>query len=121
MFEMTYLYAFLCGGALCVIAQILINKTKLTPARILVSYVIVGVILSAVGIYKPFCDFAGAGASVPIMGFGHLLAQGVEKAIDRDGALGILTGGLSGASAGICAVILFSLIASLVFKGKHKK
>ena len=118
---MIYLYAFLCGGALCAIAQILIDKTKLTPARILVSYVIFGVILSAFGLYKPFCDLAGAGATVPIMGFGHLLARGVEKAVDKDGAIGILTGGLTGASAGICAVILFSLIASVVLKSTRKK
>ena len=118
---MTYLYAFVCGGALCVIAQILIDKTKLTPARILVSYVVIGVILSGIGLYKLFCEFAGAGASVPIMGFGHLLAEGVRKAIDRDGPIGILSGGLTGASAGICAVVLFSLISSLVFKGTRKK
>ena len=117
---MQYLYAFLCGGALCVIAQILIDKTKLTPARILVSYVVAGVIISAFGLYKPFADFAGAGATVPLTGFGHLLAQGVEKAVNEKGAIGILTGGFTGAAAGICAVILFSLTASIVFKGKRQ-
>ena len=115
---MTYLYAFLCGGAICAFAQILINKTKMTPARILVSFVVIGVILSALGLYQPFVDFAGGGATVPLTGFGHLLAKGVEKAIDKDGAIGILTGGLTGASAGLCAVILFSFVASLIFKGK---
>lgn len=117
---MQYLYAFLCGGAICVLAQILINKTKLTPARILVSYVVAGTVLSALGLYQPFVDFAGGGATVPITGFGHLLAKGVEKAIDKDGPIGILTGGLTGAAAGICAVILFSLFVSLIFKGKKK-
>lgn len=117
---MIYLKAFVCGGLLCVIAQILINKTKLTPARILVSYVVVGVFLSAIGVYKPFAEFAGCGATVPLMGFGHLLATGVEKAITEKGPIGILTGGLSGASAGIAAVIVFSLIASIVFKSKSK-
>lgn len=117
---MQYLYAFLCGGAICAAAQILINKTKLTPARILVSFVVCGVILSAIGVYKPFVDFAGGGATVPIIGFGHLLAGGVRKAIDEQGAIGILTGGLTGASGGICAVMIFSLLASLVFKGKRQ-
>ncbi len=117
---MNYIYAFVCGGAICVVAQILIDKTKLTPARILVSYVVAGVILSAIGVYKPFADFAGAGATVPLTGFGHLLAQGVQKAVDEKGAIGILTGGLTGAAAGICAAILFSFVASLIFKGKRK-
>jgi len=117
---LNYIYAFVCGGAICVVAQILIDKTKLTPARILVSYVVAGVILSAIGIYKPFADFAGAGATVPLTGFGHLLAQGVQKAVDEKGAIGILTGGLTGAAAGICAAILFSFVASLIFKGKRK-
>lgn len=117
---MIFIKAFVCGGLLCVIAQVLINKTKLTPARILVSYVVVGVILSAVGVYKPFADFAGCGATVPLLGFGHLLATGVEKAISEKGAIGILTGGISGASAGICAVIIFSLLASIFFKSKNK-
>ncbi len=117
---MQYLYAFLCGGALCALAQILIDKTKLTPARILVSYVVFGALLSAVGLYRPFADFAGAGATVPISGFGHLLVEGVKKAVDKDGAIGILSGGLTGAAAGICAVVIFSLAAALVFKGKRQ-
>lgn len=117
---MIYIYSFLCGGAICALAQLLINKTKLTPARILVSFVVLGVFLSAIGLYGPFVDFAGGGASVPIIGFGHLLAQGVEKAIDTDGAVGILTGGLSGAAGGITAVMLFSLCAAVFFKGKRR-
>lgn len=117
---MIYLTAFVCGGILCIIAQILIDKTKLTPARILVSYVVAGVILSGIGVYKPFVDFAGCGATVPLLGFGHLLAQGVEKAISEKGAIGILTGGITGASAGLSAVIIFSLLASIIFKSKNK-
>lgn len=117
---MIYLYAFLCGGAICAAAQILIDKTKLTPGRILVSFVAAGVVLSGVGLYKPFADFAGAGATVPIIGFGHLLAQGVKEAIDSQGAIGILKGSLTGASAGLCAVMIFSLLAALFFKGKRK-
>ena len=117
---MSYLYAFLCGGAICAVAQLLINKTKLTPARILVSFVVLGVFLSAIGVYKPFVDFAGGGATVPLIGFGHLLASGVQKAVDEQGAIGILTGGLTGASGGICAVMIFSLLASLIFKGKRQ-
>ena len=91
---MDYLKAFLCGGALCLIGQILIDKTKLTPARILVSYVIIGVILGAVGIYKPFAEFAGAGATVPLTGFGYNLAKGVKEAVTQDGFLGIFTGAM---------------------------
>ncbi len=117
---MIYLYAFLCGGAICAVAQILIDKTKLTPGRILVSFVVAGVFLSAVGIYEPFAEFAGSGATVPIIGFGHLLAQGVKDAIDAEGAVGILKGSLTGASAGLCAVIIFSLLAAVFFKGKRK-
>lgn len=117
---MIYLYSFLCGGAICAIAQILIDKTKLTPGRILVSFVVLGVILSAVGVYSPFAKFAGSGATVPIVGFGHLLAQGVKKAVDAKGALGILSGSFTGASSGLCAVIIFSLLASIFFKGKRQ-
>lgn len=117
---MIYLYAFLCGGAICAMAQLLIDKTKLTPGRILVAFVVLGVVLSGIGVYGPFADFAGAGASVPIIGFGHLLAQGVKEAIDAEGAIGILKGSLTGASAGLCAVILFSLLATVFFKGKRK-
>lgn len=117
---MAYLIAFLIGGAICVLGQILIDKTKLTPARILVGYVVLGVILGAVGVYKPFVDFAGAGASVPLSGFGNLLAKGVREAIDENGFIGILTGGLKAASGGITAAIVAGLIAALVFKAKDK-
>ena len=117
---MIYVNSFVVGGLLCVIAQILIDKTKLTPARILVGYVVTGAVLSALGIYKPFADFAGAGASVPLTGFGHSLIQGVEKAVNEKGAFGILTGGLTGTAAGITAVMLFSLIAAILFKSHRK-
>ena len=117
---MEYLKAFLCGGALCLIGQILIDKTKLTPARILVSYVVIGVILGAVGIYKPFAEFAGAGASVPLTGFGNTLAKGVREAVDRDGFLGIFTGGLKAAAGGITAAIFCGLLMSFLFKPKDK-
>jgi len=117
---MDYLKAFLVGGAFCLIGQILIDKTKLTPARILVSYVVIGVILSAVGLYKPLTDFAGAGASVPLTGFGHCLAKGVKQAVDAQGFLGVLTGGLKATAGGITAAIVSGLIASLIFKAKDK-
>ncbi len=117
---MDYLKAFLVGGALCLIGQILIDKTKLTPARILVSYVVIGVILGAVGIYKPLADFAGAGASVPLTGFGYNLAKGVKEAIDQDGFLGIFTGGLKAAAGGITAAMVAGLLASLIFRPKDK-
>ena len=115
-----YLKAFLVGGALCVIAQILLDKTNLTPARILVGYVVAGVILGAVGIYGPLVDFAGAGASTPLSGFGNLIAEGIRKAVDEKGLLGALTGALSAAAAGISAAICFGFIASLIFHGKTK-
>ena len=117
---MDYLKAFFVGGILCVIGQILIDKTKLTPARILVSYVVAGVILGAVGVYKPLVDFAGAGASVPLTGFGYSLAKGVKEAVQEDGFLGIFTGGLKATAGGITAAILSGLIASLLFKAKDK-
>ena len=117
---MDYLKAFLIGGALCLIAQILIDKTKLTPARILVSYVVIGVLLGAVGIYKPFAEWAGAGANVPLTGFGNLLAKGVREAVDEKGFLGIFTGGLKAAAGGITAAIFSGLLVSLLFKGKDK-
>lgn len=117
---MDYLKAFLFGGFLCAIGQILIDKTKLTPARILVMYVVGGVILGAIGIYQPLVDWAGAGASVPLTGFGNLLAQGVKKAVDQKGALGILTGGLTASAGGITAAIIFALLAALIFKPKDK-
>jgi stage V sporulation protein AE len=117
---MQYLWAFTVGGLLCVIAQILIDKTKLTPARILVGYVVAGAVLSALGVYKYIADFAGAGASVPLLGFGHSLIQGVQKAVDEKGVFGILSGGLTGTAAGISAVMLFSLISALLFKSRRK-
>ena len=117
---MDYLKAFLVGGLLCVIGQILIDRTKLTPARILVAYVVAGVLLGAVGLYDKLVDFAGAGATGPLTGFGNTLARGVKKAVDEDGALGILTGGLTASAAGITAAVLFGLLASLIFKPKDK-
>ena len=117
---MQYVFAFLVGGALCLIGQILIDKTSLTPARILTGYVTAGVFLSAVGLYGPLADFAGAGASVPLSGFGHLMAQGVRDAVDTDGAMGILTGALTAAAAGIAAAIILSLLAGLIGKPKEK-
>lgn len=117
---MEYFNAFLVGGIICVFGQILIDKTKLTPARILTGYVVVGVLLSAIGVYQPLLDFAGAGASVPLSGFGNLMAQGVKEAVDKEGALGILKGALTAGSAGITAAIVFSLVASL-FSGSKEK
>lgn len=117
---LNYIYAFAVGGAFCVIAQILIDKTKLTPARILVAYVVAGVVLGGIGVYKYIADFAGAGASVPLTGFGYALADGVKKAIDEKGAIGILTGGLTATSAGIAASMVFALLTALVFKSKNK-
>ena len=115
-----YIIAFAVGGALCVIAQILIDKTKLTPARILTAYVSAGVILGAVGIYEPFAEFAGAGASVPLTGFGNLIAKGVREGVGKDGLLGALTGGLTAASAGITAALVFGYLAAVIFKAKPK-
>ena len=117
---MESLKAFLCGGALCLIGQILIDKTKLTPARILVSYVVIGVILGAVGIYKPFVEFAGAGATVPLTGFGYNLAKGVKEAVATDGFVGIFTGGLKACAGGITAAVVGGLLASILFKPKDK-
>ena len=112
--------AFLIGGILCAVGQLLIDYTKLTPARILTAYVVAGVILSAVGIYQPLVDFAGEGASVPLTGFGHLLADGVRKAINEKGALGILTGGLTASAGGITTALLAGLTAALIFKRRAK-
>lgn len=117
---MDYLKAFLVGGALCLIGQILIDKTKLTPARILVSYVVIGVVLGAVGVYEPLIKFAGAGASVPLTGFGALIAKGVKKAVAAEGFLGIFTGGLKASAGGITAAVLAGLLASFLFKAKDK-
>ena len=105
---------------MCLIGQVLIDRTSLTPARILTGFVVAGVVLSAVGLYKPLADFAGAGATVPLSGFGHLMAQGVRQAIDKDGAVGILTGALTAAAAGIGAAVVLSLLAGLVSKPKEK-
>ena len=117
---MEYVKAFLVGGALCLIGQILIDKTKLTPARILVSYVVIGVFLGAIGVYKPLVEFAGAGASVPLTGFGYNIAKGVKEAVQENGFLGILTGGLKATAGGITAAIMAGLIASFLFKAKDK-
>ena len=117
---MDYIKAFLIGGFLCMLGQILIDKTKLTPARILVSYVVFGVILGGLGFYKPFAEFAGAGATVPLTGFGYTLAEGVKKAVDQDGFLGIFTGGLKATAGGIAAAVFFGLLAGILFKPKNK-
>lgn len=117
---MEYVKAFICGGILCLIGQILIDKTKLTPAKILICYVVSGVVLGATGIYDKFVEFAGAGASVPLTGFGNLIAKGVRKAIINDGFLGIFTGGLTASAAGITVAVIAGLLASLLFKPKDK-
>lgn len=117
---MEYLNAFLVGGIICLIGQILIDKTNLTPARILTGFVVGGVILSALGLYKPIADFGGAGATVPISGFGHLMAEGVKKAIEEQDFLGIITGGLTAAAGGIATAILFGLIAGIISKPQDK-
>ena len=118
---LNYLWAFTIGGLICVIAQILIDKTKLSPARILVIFVATGVILTAVGIYEPLVNFAGAGASVPLTGFGYAIAKGVQTAVDEKGLLGALTGGVGATAGGISAAIIFSLIMSLFTSSKPKK
>ena len=117
---MMYLKVFLVGGLLCAIGQVLIDYTKLTPARILVAYVVAGVVLGAVGIYEPLIDFAGAGATVPLTGFGYLLAKGVKEAVAANGFLGILTGGLTASAAGIVAAILSGFLMALIFKPQDK-
>ena len=118
--NMEYLITFVCGGFLCLIGQLLIDKTKLTPARILVGYVVAGVILGGIGIYKPFIEFAGAGATIPLTGFGYTLSTGVQEAVQQDGFIGIITGGLKASAGGISAAILAGLIVSLIFKAKDK-
>ncbi|HIY16228.1 MAG TPA: stage V sporulation protein AE [Candidatus Intestinimonas stercorigallinarum] len=115
-----YLRAFLCGGALCLIGQILIDRTKLTPARILVLYVVAGVVLGGLGLYEPIVDFGGAGATVPLTGFGYLLAKGVKEAVAADGLLGAFTGGITAAAGGIAAAIFFCCLVALLFKPKPK-
>lgn len=117
---MDYLKAFIVGGILCVIGQILIDKTKLTPARILVSYVVAGVILGGIGLYKPLVDFAGAGATVPLTGFGYTLAKGVKEALTENGLIGVFTGGLKATAGGITVAIVAGLLVSLIFKAKDK-
>ena len=117
---MDYLKAFIVGGLLCLIGQILMDKTKLTPARILVSYVVIGVMLSGAGLYEPLKNFAGAGASIPLTGFGHTLAAGVKKEILNNGFIGIFTGGLKATAGGITAAVIFALLVSLIFKAKDK-
>ena len=117
---MDYLKAFLVGGLLCLVGQILIDKTKLSPARILVGYVVTGVILGGLGIYEPLAKFAGAGATVPLTGFGYTLAKGVKKAVTEDGFLGIFGGGLKATACGITAAIIAGLVVSLIFKPKDK-
>ena len=118
--HMNYLWAFVVGGAICVVGQLLIDYTKLSPARILTGYVVAGVILSAVGLYDPLVKLAGAGASVPLLGFGHLLAQGVVKAVDEIGLPGVFTGGIGAAAGGITASLVFALLAALVGKSKDQ-
>lgn len=118
---MEYFNAFLLGGILCVIGQVLLDRTSLTPARILVFYVVAGVILSGLGLYQPLVDWAGAGATVPLTGFGHTLAQGVRKAVEEEGWLGVLTGGLTATAGGIALAITLGLVASFLFRPQPKK
>ena len=115
-----YVKAFAVGGALCVFGQLLIDYTKLTPARILTLYVVLGVVLGAVGVYQPLADWAGAGATVPLTGFGNLLTKGVKKAVEESGLLGAFTGGFTAAAGGICAAVFFGLIVALLFKPGDK-
>ncbi len=117
---MEYLKAFVVGGLICVVGQILIDKTKLTPARILVSFVVAGVVLGALGLYEPLVDFAGAGATVPLTGFGYLLAKGALEGVREVGLMGALTGGITAAAAGIGAAVVFGFIISLIFKPGDK-
>lgn len=118
---MEYLKAFLCGGILCVIGQLLIDRTKLTPARILVCYVVAGVVLGGLGIYQQLIDWAGAGATVPLTGFGSLLAKGVKKAVTQKGLIGAFTGGVTAAAGGITAAVFFGFLVALLFKAKPKR
>lgn len=117
---MSYLWAFIIGGLLCAVGQVLIDYTKLTPARILVSYVVAGVIISAFNWYQPLIDFAGAGASVPLTGFGHVLAEGVRKSVDEKGFIGIFVGGMTASSGGVTAALFFGLVISLICRPKDK-
>ena len=117
----TYIKTFFAGGLLCVTGQLLIDKTKLTPARILSAYVVAGVVFGAAGLYEPFVKWAGAGATIPLTGFGYALATGVRDAVSENGLIGILTGGFTAASAGICAAVFFGYIIALLGKPKAKK
>ncbi len=118
---MQYLQAFLCGGVLCTVGQLLIDKTQLTPARILTGYVVAGVLLQAVGVYQAVADWGGAGATVPLTGFGYALAKGVEKAVAQQGLLGALTGGLTAASGGIAAAVVFGVVMAALCKPRNKR
>ena len=118
---MDYVWCFLCGGLLCLIGQVLIDLTKLTPARILTGYVVAGVILQAVGLYQPLVDWAGAGATVPLTGFGYSLAKGVAKAVGEQGLLGVITGGLTATAGGIAAAVVFGLLMAVLCKPKEKR
>ena len=117
---MEYLWAFLVGGAICAIGQILIDKTSMTPARILVLFLVTGIVLGGLGIYQPLVDFAGAGASVPLTGFGNLLASGMREAIDSTGAFGMLTGGFTACAGGVSAAIISAFLVAIIFKPKDK-
>ena len=118
---MKYLWAFVIGGLICVVAQILLDKTKLTPARILVAYVVAGVILGGIGLYAPLVELAGAGATVPLTGFGYNISKGIREAVDEKGLLGIFTGALTAAAGGTAAALIFGYIAALIFKAKPKR
>ena len=118
---MQYLHAFLCGGVLCAIGQLLIDKTQLTPARILTGYVVAGVLLQAIGIYQAEVDWGGAGATVPLTGFGYSLAKGTAKAVEEQGLLGALTGGLTATAGGIAAAVVFGVLMAILFKPKEKR
>lgn len=118
---MDYVWCFLCGGLLCLIGQMLIDLTKLTPARILTGYVVAGVILQAVGLYQPLVDWAGAGATVPLTGFGYSLAKGVAKAVGEQGLLGVITGGLTATAGGIAAAVVFGLLMAILCKPREKR
>ena len=117
---MDYIKAFAVGGAICAVGQLLIDYTKLTPARILTGFVVAGVVLGALGIYGPLVEYAGAGATVPIVGFGNALWEGVKDAVAERGAIGLLTGGLTAAAGGICAAVFFGLVIALLCKSKEK-
>lgn len=117
---MEYIKAFVVGGLFCLMGQLIIDKTKLTPARILVGYVVIGVFLGAIGVYKPIVEFAGAGATVPLTGFGYTLSKGVKEAVQQDGLIGVLTGGLKATAGGITAAITAGLLMSFIFKARDK-